>query len=131
MPQIPGFYSTKEAAPILGLTEIGVRKVARREAWAVAFRIGGANFFNAGDVREYRDHQQRTRLVTALGWKGRGLYRNDDIDIICPQCAGFAVEWPAPEIQIKYRCLEGHEGQLWTTKRKSRKLTALSSASMG
>lgn len=111
MSQIPGFYSIKEAAPILGLTRIGARKVPRREGWPVAFKIGWVNFYAAADVHEYRDHQQRTRLVTALGWRGRGLYRNDDIDIICPQCGAFAVEWPAPpEIQIKYRCPEGHEG---------------------
>ena len=113
MSQIPGFYSIKEAAPILGLTRIGARKVSRREGWPVAFKIGWVNFYAAADVYEYRDHQQRTRLVTALGWRGRGLYRNDDIDITCLECDGFAVSWPPPpEIQIKVRCLKGHEGRI-------------------
>lgn len=110
---IKGFYSTAEAAPVLGLTKIGTGKVARREGWPVAFNIGGANFYAATDVHEYRDHQQRTKLVKALGWRGRGLYRADDIDIECPECGGFAVEWPAPpELSNKFMCLKWHEGKL-------------------
>lgn len=111
--KIPGFFSITEAAPILGLTKIGAGKVPKREGWTVAFNIGKANFYRADDVHEYRDHQQRTRLIKSLGWRGRGLYRADDIDIECPECGAFAVEWPAPpEIQIKFMCLEGHEGEL-------------------
>jgi len=111
--KINGYYSIPEAAHTLGLTPIGARKVARKEDWLIAFKIGNANFYHAADVLEYRDHQQRTKLVKALGWNGRGLYRNDDIDIECPQCGAFAVEWPpAPELPGLYICAEGHDGKL-------------------
>lgn len=107
--KIPGHFSIIEAAPILGLTKIGAGKVARAEGWTVAFKIGAVNFYAAADVHEYRDHQQRTRLVKALGWRGRGLYRADDVDIECPVCGGFAVEWPAPPyLSEKFMCLKGH-----------------------
>jgi hypothetical protein len=84
--KIPGYYSIPEAAGAIGLTKVGAGKVARREEWPIAFKIGPSNFYYTEDVREYRDHQQRTKLAKELGWRGRGLYREDDIDGECPTC---------------------------------------------
>jgi hypothetical protein len=108
--QIPGYYTLAQAAPILGLTKIGAIKAARAEGWK-PYLAGTTHLYRAEDVYQYRDHRQRTELVKALGWRGRGLYRCDDVDIQCPTCGAFAVEWPAPpEISNKFICIEGHEG---------------------
>lgn len=112
MTTIPGFYTITEAGITLSLTKIGAGKVARAEGWQ-AYRVGNVNLYPAEEIHEYRAHRQRTQLVKALGWHGRGLYRCDDIDIECPECGAFTVKWPAPpELPEKYLCLKGHEGEL-------------------
>jgi hypothetical protein len=109
---IPDYHTTAEAAAVLGLSNAGFRKAAKAEGWRF-YQVGNVHMYATSDIREYRDHRQRTKLVKSLGWCGRGLYRNDDIDIECPVCGAFAVEWPAaPEIPIKFMCLEGHEGEI-------------------
>jgi hypothetical protein len=100
---------------VLGVSRVAISKIAKAEGWqSKPIANGAAHLHRAEDVREYRDHQIRTKLVKALGWHGRGLYRADDIDIVCPICGGFAVEWPPPpEISKQFMCLEGHEGEIW------------------
>jgi hypothetical protein len=111
MKNIPGYYATAEAAKVLGMSKTSTEDAARREGWTV-YKVGNAHLHPVEDVREYRDHRLRTRLVKKLGWRGRGLYRVSDVDVKCPVCGGFAVGWPAPpEIPIKFMCLEGHEGE--------------------
>jgi hypothetical protein len=101
-----------EAATELGFSKSATRKAARVENWPIAKRVGNVHLYYAEDIREYRDHRHRTKLVKALGWHGRGLYRVDDIDIECPVCGAFAVEWPAPPyLSEKFLCVEGHEGE--------------------
>lgn len=107
---IPGYYTLTEAADHLGMSKAGIDKAAKKESWPT-FKAGNTKLYATADIHEYRDLRQRTKLVKALGWQGRGLYRVDDIDIECPFCGGFAIEWPAPpKIQNKFMCLKGHEG---------------------
>jgi hypothetical protein len=107
---IPGYYTLIEAATVIGLSQRGAEKAAIREEWK-PYPAGTTYLYRAEDVHEYRDHRLRTELVKALGWRGRGLYRNDDIDIKCPVCGAFAVEWPAPpELADSFRCIDGHFG---------------------
>lgn len=100
-----------EAADLLDISKQAVQKAATKEQWHIVRKVGNVHLYAAEDVLEYRDHRYRTRLVKALGWSGRGLYRVDDVDIECPQCVAFAVEWPAPPyLAEKFMCLEGHKG---------------------
>ncbi len=111
----PGWYDTASAAKLLGnITRAAVGKIARTEGWDSRPGAPGATHLHrAEDVHEYRLHQVRTQLVEVLGWSGRGLYRNDDIDISCPICEMFAIIWPAtPYMAEKYLCTEGHEGKI-------------------
>lgn len=106
------FYTITQAAAYLGISKEAVSAAADRNGWET-ISVGNVRLVPKEDVHDYRDHRQRTELVKALGWGSRGLYRNDDIDIECPICGGFAVEWPAPpELSEKYMCLEGHEGKV-------------------
>lgn len=107
---IPGYYDTAGAMTVLNVSRFAVSKIARRENWGF-FKVGTSRLFHATDVHEYRDHQRRRDLVKALGWAGRGLYRIDDIDISCPICEAFAVEWPPPPLLPRtYLCLNRHKG---------------------
>jgi hypothetical protein len=112
---ISGYYTTAQAAHHLAISKQGVEKAVRIEGWK-PIKVGNVHLYRTEDVHEYRDHRYRTQLVKALGWRGKGLYRASDIDIVCPQCGHFAIEWPAPpEISTKYMCLEGHEGSLYVS----------------
>ena len=109
---IPGWYDTPGAQRVLrDISRDAVSKISKAEKWqSVPIANGVTHLHRAEDVRQYRDHQQRTQLVKVLGWKGRGLYRNEAIDIECPECGGFAVEWPAPPmLPEEFLCLKGHE----------------------
>lgn len=102
---------------VLGVSRVAVGKIAKAKAngWqSVPVGNGNAHMHRAEDVHEYRDHQIRTDLVTALvGWDGRGLYRVSDIDISCPVCEAFAIQWPEPPyLAKKFRCINKHEGEL-------------------
>jgi hypothetical protein len=109
---IPGYYTLTEAAAHLGLSKSGAEKAASTEGWE-RYKVGNVHLYPSADIREYRDHRHRTQLAKALGWHGRGLYRCDDIDIECPVCGAFAVEWPAPPyLSEKFLCVEGHEGEI-------------------
>ncbi len=109
---IPGYYDSQGAMEVLKVTRAGISQIARTEGWPT-YKSGSGHLFHTEDVREYFDHQARTELVKALGWKGRGLYRIDDIDISCPICKGFAVAWPAPPyLPTNYLCLNGHKGDI-------------------
>lgn len=100
-----------EAAILLGISKTGIQKVAAREKWVIVRKVGNVHLYNTADVCEYQDHRYRTKLTETFGWKGRGLYRVDDIDISCPICDCFAVEWPAPpQIPNRYLCPNGHKG---------------------
>lgn len=100
-----------EAAAHLGISKHAAQKAAAKEQWDIVRKVGNVHLYAAEDVWKYRDHRYRTRLVKALGWLGRGLYRADDIDIECPICGGGAVGWPAPPyLSEKFLCLEGHKG---------------------
>ena len=108
------YYITAEVMSVLRVSRAAVPKIASHNNWKV-HRIGNgvANLYPKFNVLECRAHQLRTRLVKQLGWSGKGLYRNVDIDIECPECEAFAIEWPpAPELPNKYLCLEGHEGKI-------------------
>lgn len=108
---IPGYYDTSGAMEVLKVSRSAVSKIAKGEDWPL-LSVGTSRLFHATDVHEYRDHQARTKLVKALGWVGRSLYRVEDIDINCPDCGRFAVEWPAPpELPKTYMCLNGHKGR--------------------
>ncbi len=105
---IPGYYDTPGAMEVLKVSRAAVSKIAKAEGWS-SEKVGNSHLFHADDVHEYRDHQARTKLVKSLGWVGRSLYRVDDIDIVCPICEGFAVEWPSPpSLPTNYLCLNGH-----------------------
>lgn len=100
-----------EAAALLGLSKTAAQKAARAEQWVIVRKVGNVHLYDAEDVLEYRDHRLRTEMIKKLGWHGRGLYRAGDIDIACPVCGGFAVEWPAPpELAKKTLCVNGHHG---------------------
>jgi hypothetical protein len=102
-----------EAVALLGISKQGAQKAARVEGWHIVCKVGNVHLYRKEDIREYRDHRHRTQLVKILGWRGRGLYREDDIDIECPVCGAFAVEWPAPPyLSEKYICLKGHKGEI-------------------
>lgn len=112
-----GYYTLTEAATLLGLSKPGTIKAAKSEGWPIAKKVGNVHLYHAEDVHEYRDHRIRTKLVKILGWYGRGLYRNGDIDIECPTCGGFSVEWPAPpELSVKFLCLNGHKDKITRSK---------------
>lgn len=101
-----------EAADMLGISKAAAQKAARAEQWSIVRKAGNVYLYDAEGPLEYRDHRQRTQLVKVLGWRGRGLYRADEIDIKCPSCGRFAVEWPAPPyLPEKFICVEGHEGE--------------------
>lgn len=109
---ILGYYDASGAMGILSVTRAAVSKIVKAEGWPL-LKVGNSCLFHAADVHEYRAHQVRTNLAKALGWRGRGLYRVDDIDISCPVCEAFAVEWPAPPLlPINYLCLNGHKGDV-------------------
>ncbi len=112
---IPGWYDTPGAMEMLGeITRKAISKIAKSEGWhSVPVGNGVAHMHRAVDVHEYRDYQIRTRLVKILGWKGRGLYRIEDIDISCPVCDAYAIEWPAPPyLAKKFICINEHKGEL-------------------
>lgn len=113
---IPDWYDTPGAMEVLGVSREAISKIAKAKinGWqSVPVGNGNATLHRAEDVHQYRDHQIRTRLVTALGWKGQGFYRVDDVDISCPICNAFAVQWPAtPYLAEKFRCINKHEGEL-------------------
>lgn len=114
---IPGWYNTAAAKEVLGkISAAAISKIVKSEGWKsipVAEGKSADHLHRAEDVHEYRDHQIRTRLVKALGWKGRGLYRLTDIDISCPICDGFAIQWPPPPyLPEKYLCINKHKGEL-------------------
>lgn len=104
-----------ESAGRLGISKQAAQKAARAEKWNIIRKVGNVYLYDAQDVYEYRDHGYRTRLAKELGWAGRGKFRDDQIDIECPECGAFAIEWPAME-PTKFRCLKGHEGKLWILK---------------
>ncbi len=109
--QLPGHYTHTQAAALLCCSKEAVAVAAKRNGWP-QIKVGNVKLLQKEDVRDYRDHRYRTQLVKALDWSGRGLYRNKDIDIECPECGAFAVMWPAPpEIPTKFMCLKGHEGK--------------------
>lgn len=109
---IPGYYDTPGAMVVLNVSRAAISKIAKGENWP-PLKVGNSHLYTVDDVREYFDHQARTELVKALGWKGRGLYRYDDIDISCPICEVFAVEWPAPpQLSKTYLCLNRHKGEI-------------------
>lgn len=109
---IPGYYDTPGAMVVLNVSRAGISKIAKGENWP-PLKVGNSYLFRADDVHEYHDHQARTRLVKTLGWKGRGLYRYDGIDISCPICEGFAIEWRGPPyLPTNYLCLNGHKGEI-------------------
>ena len=110
--EIALYLTTAQAADALGLSKKGLSKAAQREGWP-RYQVGNTHLWRIEDVREYRDHCHRTEIVKELGWRGRGKYRVSDVDIACPVCEAFAVEWPAPPyLPKKFRCLKGHEGEL-------------------
>ncbi len=110
--KIPGWYDTPGAMQVLEVSKVAISKIAKSNAWQ-SQSLSNGSLHRAEDVHEYRDHQIRTELVTALGWKGRGKYRVTDIDISCPECDAYAIEWPAPpDLAEKYLCIKGHEGQI-------------------
>lgn len=109
---IPGYYDTAGAMDVLKVSRAAISKIAKAEGWS-SEKGGAGHLHHAEDVHKYRDHQARRRLVKSLGWKGRGLYRCNDIDISCPICEVFAVEWPAPPLlPTNYLCLNGHKGDI-------------------
>lgn len=109
---IPGYYDTAGAMEVLKVTRAAVSKIAKAEGWP-SLKVGNSRLFHIDDVHEYRDHQSRTKLVKALGWKGRGLYRYEGIDIACPVCDAFAAETIAtPNLPKTYLCLNGHKGEI-------------------
>ena len=105
-------YTHAEAAPVLNLSVDGVKKAAKKNRWGFRKR-GNVYLFDAQDILEYRDHGHRTTLAKELGWAGRGKFRDDNIDIECPEpgCGAFAIEWPPME-PVKFKCLNGHEGKV-------------------
>lgn len=106
---LPTHYTITQAADRLGISKEAISAAAKRNGWDTV-SIGNVRLILKADVHDYRDHQYRTQLVKALGWAGRGLYRNEDIDIECPECGGFAVEWPALDPNV-FLCLKGHRGE--------------------
>lgn len=109
---IPGYYTLVAAAAAIGFTKKGAEKAAKVEGWK-RYKVGNVYLYVSEDVHEYRDHRIRRDLAKKLGWRGRGLYRNNDINIECPECGAFAIEWPAPPyLSEKFMCLKGHEGEL-------------------
>jgi len=107
-----GYYTLTQAATYLGLSKPGTAKAAKANAWPIE-KVGNVHLFFAEDVHEYAEHRQRTKLVKALGWRGRGLYRASNINVTCPICGAFAVEWPAPpEVSKIILCVEEHKGEI-------------------
>jgi hypothetical protein len=92
-----------EAAALLGISKQGAQKAARVEGWPLARKVGNVHLYFREDILEYRDHRYRTQLAKALGWRGRGLYREGSIDIECPACGAFAIDQFGKSL-----CLEGH-----------------------
>lgn len=107
MTQVTGYYATSEVAELFGWKRQAVSVTARREGWGVV-KIGNSHLYASEDVRAYRDARHRTQLAREFGWTGRGLYRDEDIDIECPVCGAFAIEWP-PLVGDTWLCLEGHK----------------------
>jgi hypothetical protein len=94
----------REAADLLGISKQATQKAARVEQWAIADKVGNVHLYYKADVLVYRDHRYRTQLAKALGWRGRGLYREgSNIDIECPACGAFAIDQFGKSL-----CLEGH-----------------------
>lgn len=111
---IPGYLSTAEASQILNITRAGISLAAKAEGWTPV-KVGISHLYRSADVLSYRNHQKRTKLVKLLGHRLQGcrFYRISDIDMRCPECAGFAVMWPPPpEIADRWLCVDGHEGEL-------------------
>ncbi len=110
--KIPGWYDTPGAMEFLDVSRNTISKIAKREDWqSVSMASGNIHLHRAEDVHEYRELQLRTRLVAALGWKGRGKYRGTDIDNSCPVCWAFAIEWPPPpQLATQWLCVKGHGG---------------------
>lgn len=108
---IPGYYDTAGAMEVLKVSGSGVSKIAKSECWPT-LKVGNSHLYHAADIQEYHDHQARTELVKVLGWKGRGLYRYDGIDISCPICEVFAIMAAPPNLPKTYLCLNGHKGDI-------------------
>jgi hypothetical protein len=113
---IPGYYTTAEIAARFGWQRQQVSATARREGWQRRM-VGNAALWHAADVDEYAQARMRTELARELGWRptsrGQGLIRHNDLDIVCPVCEGFAVEY-SPDAQVQatgdppWLCENGH-----------------------
>ena len=93
------------------MSVVGVLKAARVEQWSV-IRIGLFNLYQEADILKYHTHRLRTRLNKNLGWRGRGLCRDDSKDVICPTCGEFAIQG----LSLQFLCIDGHKGyaqELW------------------
>lgn len=109
--KLTGYYTSAEAQAALGVSGAALKKIASKEGWSVVQLSARYSLYPADDVLEYRDHRLRTQLARKMGWNGRGLHRADEIDIACPECGAFAIEWPPPpELAVKWYCVNGHSG---------------------
>lgn len=100
---VPGFYDTAAVQSIFGWTPQQVRLTAKREHWHVT-KIGHSNLYSVVDVEKYALARQRAALAARLGRRPPIPVRDSSLDVVCPVCGKFAVQW-----KRRTMCVNGHE----------------------
>ncbi len=108
MGKIRGYLKTIEIMKIFNWGRAQTSATARREKWKRE-QVGTSFLYHEEEIYKYRDTRFRTQLLKkANWWTGPGLYRDSDIDIICPICESFAVK--EPKAGDEWICLKNHTG---------------------
>lgn len=114
--KLPGYFTSPQAADYLEVSRQRVHQIIGERGWTV-YKTGRTTLIPDDLVNQYRDDVLRTKLVKELGQSkgfGEGLYVDSDIDCPCPECGGFAVEWP-PLLPETILCVAGHRVKLTET----------------
>ncbi len=98
---IPGYYTRKEAADLLGITPQRASAIAKRDGWT-GHRVGQSWLYNKASVEQTLVKAQAQKAWAALEiplrlWGAGWLADMDAIDIFeCPDCGDTAYS-PAGE----------------------------------
>jgi predicted RNA-binding Zn-ribbon protein involved in translation (DUF1610 family) len=97
MTQIPGYYTRKEIAAILGISNERISKIAQRDKWT-EYKIGRYTLYPIEDIQRTALKMDAQKAWAILGiprhlWGAWWLADTDEIiDLICPTCGATAYQ---------------------------------------